>query len=309
MLPFKKMHGLGNDFIMMKASDLPSIDMPVLQVLAQNVCDRHFGVGADGLIVAAAPQDTAQYDLKFIYINSDGSIAEMCGNGIRCFTRYVIDEGLWQGRSFRAETGAGLIQPTLNDDHSVTVNMGCPIVEPSQVPFVPQSPYEVGKSPAVLNHDGDSWEVWPISMGNPHAILFMDAPHNQHLNPSVDGRLIETHLQFPAKTNVEFTSVLNAQTYQVVVWERGCGFTLACGTGACATAVAAIASGRARASQPVDIRLPGGTLSIEWSGDYTDPVLMTGPADYVATGHFATSFSEAFTKASATSSLEEVPYA
>ena len=294
-VPIKKMHGLGNDFIMMKASDLPSIDIRYLQALAKRFCDRHFGVGADGLIVAAPPSDTDLYDLKFIYMNSDGSIAEMCGNGIRCFARYVIDEGLWKTNTFRAETGAGLIQPTLHENGTVTVNMGLPIVEASSVPFIPQTPYEAGKTSAIVNHDGDALTVWPVSMGNPHAILFLDEAHNQQLNPAVDGHLIETHPQFPAKTNVEFVTRQNAQTYQVTVWERGCGFTLACGTGACATAVAAISSGRANAAYPVDVELPGGTLSIQWSGDYGSPVYMTGPAEYICEGRFDASFSEPLT--------------
>jgi diaminopimelate epimerase len=292
--PFKKMHGLGNDFIMMNARDLPTLDLSALQTLAKRVCNRHFGIGADGLIVAAPPSDASLFDLKFIYINSDGSIAEMCGNGIRCFARYVIDEGLWPNKSFRAETGAGLIQPTLHENGTVTVNMGLPIVEASSVPFIPQTPYEVGQAPATLNHDGEALSVWPISMGNPHAILFMEEPLNQRLNPAVDGHRIETHAQFPAKTNVEFVTRQNAQTYQVTVWERGCGFTLACGTGACATAVAAISSGRAKSSAPVEVQLPGGALFIEWSGHYGSPVYMTGPAAYVCEGVLSADFAEVF---------------
>jgi diaminopimelate epimerase len=245
--------------------------------------------------VAAPPSDATLFDLKFIYINSDGSLAEMCGNGIRCFTRFVIDEGLWTAKSFRAETLAGLIQPTLHEDGTVTVNMGVPIVEASSVPFIPQTPYEAGKAPSTLNHDGDALCVWPVSMGNPHAILFLEDAHNQQLNPAVDGHWIETHHQFPAKTNVEFVTRQNAQTYQVTVWERGCGFTLACGTGACATAVAAIASGRANSAQPVEIQLPGGSLFIEWSGNYGTPVYMTGPATYVCDGVFSSDFADALT--------------
>jgi diaminopimelate epimerase len=294
MYPFKKMHGLGNDFIMMNGQDLPSLSLPILQALAKDVCDRHFGIGADGLIVVAPPSDASLYDLKFIYINSDGSIAEMCGNGIRCFARYVMDEGIWQGSSLRVETGAGLIQPTLVEGGDIRVNMGCPIVEPSQVPFMPHMPYEAGNAPAMLNHDGDCLMVWPVSMGNPHAILFLNDEPNQHLNPSVDGHMIETHPQFPAKTNVEFTTPIDAQTYQVTVWERGCGFTHACGTGACATAVAAIASGRADAKRPVEIRLPGGILKIEWAGDYNAPVLMTGPAATTCVGVLDARFAQVF---------------
>ena len=292
--PFKKMHGLGNDFIMMNARDLPTLDLSALQTLAKRVCNRHFGIGADGLIVAAPPSDASLFDLKFIYINSDGSIAEMCGNGIRCFARYVIDEGLWPNKSFRAETGAGLIQPTLHENGTVTVNMGLPIVEASSVPFIPHNPYEAGKEASTINHDGDALSVWPVSMGNPHAILFLEDAHNQQLNPAVDGHWIEKHHQFPAKTNVEFVTRQNAQTYQVTVWERGCGFTLACGTGACATAVAAISSGRAKSTSPVEIQLPGGALFIEWSGNYGTPVYMTGPASYVCEGVLSADFEEVF---------------
>jgi diaminopimelate epimerase len=279
-LSFKKMHGLGNDFVMVRYDALPDVEMPHLQALAQQVCHRQFGVGADGLIIAAPSQNPAEYDIRFIYINNDGTLAEMCGNGMRCFARFVFDEGLVQERTFRVETLAGMIQPTLHPDGEVTVNMGPPILEPARVPFTPLADdASPAGTPKAVNLFG-GLECWPVSMGNPHAILFEDAPGCQGLIPAEAGPQIETHSQFPAKTNVEFVSTLGPQAFEVIVWERGCGFTLACGTGACATAVAAILSGRASAEHPVSVRLPGGELSIEWAGHMQAPVMMTGPATY-----------------------------
>jgi len=292
-LTFKKMHGLGNDFIMMNGEDLPTLDISVLQELAKGVCNRFKGIGADGLIVTAPPSDTAQFDIRFIYINSDGSIAEMCGNGIRCFARFINDEGILSQPSLRCETGAGLIQTHLQPDGQIKVNMGAPIVDPAAVPFSPKQNYTPLKEAAYLDHNG-GLHIWPISMGNPHAILFLDDPNAGDLDFAKDGAAIETHAQFPAKTNVEFTTQIDPQTYNVIVWERGCGFTQACGTGACATAVAAISSGRADADKPVSVQLPGGTLKIEWAGNATDSVWMTGPAEVTCTGTLDARFESVF---------------
>lgn len=292
-IPFKKMHGLGNDFIMINGKHLPSLELPVLKALAIGVCDRFKGVGADGLIVTAPPSDAAKFDIRFIYINSDGSLAEMCGNGIRCFARFVADEGILNQTTLKCETGAGLIQTHMQEDGQIKVDMGAPIVDPAKVPFFADSTYTPLKEAAHLKH-ANGLKVWPISMGNPHAILFLDDPNAVGLITEKDGALIECHTQFPAKTNVEFTTQIDEQTYRVVVWERGCGFTQACGTGACATAVAAIASGRAQASLPVSVQLPGGTLSIEWAGEATSSVWMTGPAEVTCTGTLDDRFATVF---------------
>jgi diaminopimelate epimerase len=286
-LQFKKMHGLGNDFVMVRHDALPSLKNEDLQRYATVLCHRQFGIGADGLIVVAPPSDASQYDVKFIYINNDGTFAEMCGNGMRCFARFAFDEGYVNTSSFKVETLAGLIQPTLHEDGTVTVNMGAPILEPSKVPFacMPDTDLTVGHV-KTLGTQGSvpELEVWPVSMGNPHAILFEDSKGCKGLVPEVAGPIIETHPQFPAKTNVEFVTQRTPQTFHVVVWERGCGFTLACGTGACATAVVAILSGRAKANETVFVELPGGTLEINWSGLLDAPVYMKGPAVYSFSG-------------------------
>ena len=281
-LPFTKMHGLGNDFIMIKGENLPSLDLQFLSKLAKTVCDRNFGVGGDGMIVNAPPTDAAQFDVQFLYFNSDGSQAEMCGNGIRCFALFLLDEGILSQTSFTVETPAGAIKPQINPDRTVRVDMGTPILSADQVPFTPlesQAGYTANAKPALMSYEktGGTLAVYPISMGNPHCIVFDDVAGFKALVPSIDGPALETHPQFPKKTNVEFTTKINDNTFKVVVWERGCGFTLACGTGACATGVAAILSGRTTAST-VEVQLPGGSLWIEWAGNPTDSVFMTGPA-------------------------------
>jgi diaminopimelate epimerase len=206
----------------------------------------------------------------------------MCGNGIRCFALFLLDEGILNQTTFTVETPAGAIKPQVNAGRSVRVDMGPPILSAVQVPFTPlesQADYRANAQPALINYEktGGTLAVYPISMGNPHCIIFDDVAGFEALVPSIDGASLETHPQFPKKTNVEFTTKINDTTFKVVVWERGCGFTLACGTGACATGVAAMLSGRTTAST-VEIQLPGGSLWIEWAGNPTDAVFMTGHA-------------------------------
>jgi diaminopimelate epimerase len=300
-IPFTKMHGLGNDFIMLKGETLPSLDLKFLSNLAKAVCDRHFGIGGDGLIINAPPTDATQFDVQFLYFNSDGSQAEMCGNGIRCFALFLLDEGILKQSTFTVETPAGAIKPQVNADRSVRVDMGMPILSAQQVPFTPlesQAGYVTNAEPALLNYEKTNGTLvaYPISMGNPHCIVFDDVTGFDALVPSMDGPALESHPQFPKKTNVEFTTKLNDTTFKVVVWERGCGFTLACGTGACATGVAAILSGRTTASK-VEIQLPGGSLWIEWAGTATDSVFMTGPATVAFKGELPSAWvTEAFTQ-------------
>jgi diaminopimelate epimerase len=293
-IPFTKMHGLGNDFIMIKGENLPSLDLQFLSKLAKTVCDRNFGVGGDGMIINAPPTDASQFDVQFLYFNSDGSQAEMCGNGIRCFALFLLDEGILSQTSFTVETPAGAIKPQINPDRTVRVDMGTPILSADQVPFTPlesQAGYTANAEPALMSYEktGGTLAVYPISMGNPHCIVFDDVAGFEALVPSVDGSALETHPQFPKKTNVEFTTKINDTTFKVVVWERGCGFTLACGTGACATGVAAILSGRTSAST-VEVQLPGGSLWIEWAGNPTDSVFMTGPATVAFRGQLPTAW-------------------
>lgn len=279
-LRFTKMHGLGNDFVMLPGLDAVPEGI-ALEKLAAFLCDRHFGIGADGLILPAPPSDPERFDIRFIYINSDGSWAEMCGNGIRCFALYVKDLGLIQKDAFTAETLAGPIKPRINPDRSVTVDMGAPILESAKVPFV-SSRNGLKPDETALNYPvevlGKQVPVTTVSMGNPHCLVFDGAG----LDPAVFGPALETHADFPAKTNVEFIETVSRNHLKVVVWERGCGFTLACGTGACATAVGAMLLDRA--DSPVTVELPGGNLKIEWDGNRASSVLMTGPAETVFTG-------------------------
>ncbi len=287
-LPFTKMHGLGNDFVLIEGKYLDPegkfLDTP-LEQLALYLCDRHFGVGADGLIVIAPPTDPALYDIRFVYLNSDGGWAEMCGNGIRCFARYVYEHGYISKDEFTVETLAGPIRPKVNPDKTVTVDMGAPVLEPEKIPFAgegkidPHSTNKVVEYP--LNVLDKTIPVTLVSMGNPHCLIYqqdLEAP----LDPAVFGPAIETHPAFPNKTNVEFLEVVDDHTLKATVWERGCGFTLACGTGACASAVGSILLEKTGAE--VDVQLPGGTLHIFWDQQASGHVFMTGPATTVFTG-------------------------
>lgn len=279
-LPFTKMHGLGNDFVVMEAQHIPpSADRARL---AAWVSHRHFGIGSDGLIVIAPPSDPSAFDIQFIFYNSDGSRAEMCGNGIRCFAQYVVDQGIMGDNTFRVETLAGLIQPRVNPNGTVTVDMGTPILTPAQIPF--QSTQTAPALPIqneLIELLGRTIPVTPVSMGNPHCIIFQQDLASP-LDPAIYGPAMEVHPCWPAKTNVEFVDVVNRTTLNLVVWERGCGFTLACGTGACATAVAAILHGKTE--NRVTVNLPGGPLFIEWDGTPTGHVMMQGPAQKVFEG-------------------------
>ena len=279
-LSFTKMHGLGNDFVMLSGPEaIPAGVSP--QLLAATLCDRHFGIGADGLIYPDQASSPEQGDIKFVYINSDGSMAEMCGNGIRCFALYVQDQGLIKTDAFTAETLAGPIKPRINADRTVTVDMGAPILEAERIPFV--SGNGIGPADTVREYPlsvlDQKVAITTVSMGNPHCLVFEPG-----LDPAVYGPALEKHPGFPAKTNVEFIEVLDRNRMKVVVWERGCGFTLACGTGACASAVAGQLLGKT--DQKVTVELPGGNLDIEWNGETTAPVFMTGPAEYAFTGTF-----------------------
>jgi diaminopimelate epimerase len=285
-LAFTKMHGLGNDFVMLEHAP-DTTNMP--QLVAQ-LCNRHTGIGADGVIWPEKPSDPSRFDIQFVYTNSDGSRAEMCGNGIRCFARYLVPRaaawGLDLSKPITAETLAGPIVLQLNPDDSVTVDMGHPILDPSRIPTtLTGSTLLLNQPVAVLDQ---TVYLTPVSMGNPHAIIFTDhvldnQTTNSNLDPALYGPAMEIHPAFPAKTNVEFVTVTSPDHVQVVVWERGCGFTLACGTGACAVAVAGVLLGKT--NHTVTVSLPGGDLLIEWP-DPTATVTMTGPATTVYTGHF-----------------------
>lgn len=283
-LRFTKMHGLGNDFIV--AEDLAS-DIDMSPDAVELLCDRHFGIGADGLILVR-PATIPDADFAWWFRNSDGSVAEMCGNGIRCFAKFLADRGLipHDAESVRVETAVGslpiaLVRDAVGTVCSAIVDMGEPILDPALVPTSLRG--SDGTGPALdvpVTTDAGSAHVTCVSMGNPHAIVFVDDVDIAPVHTL--GPALEVAPEFPRKTNVEFAQILTRHSLRLRVWERGCGETLACGTGACATVVAANLNGLC--DRKVTVELPGGELDIEWVEGGS--VLMTGPATTVFTGVF-----------------------
>jgi len=274
---FTKMQGLGNDFVILDWEEFQEIGIPV-EELAKKMCCRNFGVGADGLIVVVPEVPGA--DLGWIFYNSDGTPAQMCGNGMRCFAKYALNKGYIDRHEFTVKTAAGIISPKVNEDATVTVNMGNPILDPAKIPF---------KGKSNLNNEVEIWSkkfiLNTVSMGNPHCVIFTDEDISTLAKDY--GPDIETHELFPEKTNVEFIKVRSRSEIDLAVWERGCGITLACGTGACASVVAGILNGLL--DNKVKVNLPGGALTIEWNGSKADPahpVFMTGDAAFSFEGVF-----------------------
>ncbi|MBD1550190.1 diaminopimelate epimerase [Pseudomonas typographi] len=271
LLRFTKMHGLGNDFMVL---DLVSQHAHITPKHARQWGDRNTGVGFDQLLLVEAPSNP-DVDFRYRIFNADGSEVEQCGNGARCFARFVLDKRLTAKRQIRVETKGGIIELHVQNDGQVRVNMGPPRFVPEQVPF--QAP-EQALSYA-LEVDGQRLDIAALSMGNPHAVTRVD---NVDTAPVRElGPKIEHHPRFPQRVNAGFLQVLDRQHGKLRVWERGAGETLACGTGACAAAVAAIAQGWM--DSPVELELPGGKLTLEWAGPDA-PVLMTGPAARVFEG-------------------------
>ncbi len=273
-LSFVKYQGLGNDFILV--DNRHQTEPLITPEQAAQLCDRHFGIGADGVIFALPGQNGTDFTMR-IY-NSDGSEPEMCGNGIRCMARFLADlEGDQAKAIYTIHTLAGLITPKLEADGQITVDMGKPRLTPSEIPTtltgggdkVIAQPLEVA---------GKTWSVTAVSMGNPHCITFVDSVDAIDLEKI--GPQFETHPVFTAKTNTEFIEVVRRDYLKMRVWERGAGITLACGTGACASLVAAVLNGLS--DRKATIELPGGPLVIEWAAD--DRIFMTGPAQLVFAG-------------------------
>lgn len=279
MIKFTKMQGCGNDFIIIDHEEALKADMHK-DKLAKLICDRHFGVGADGLIIPNTEVEDA--DIGWFFYNSDGSTAQMCGNGMRCFAKYVHNKGLVDKKSFSVKTLAGIIQPEILEDGRVRVNMSSPIFESEKIPFLPAK--NLNYKIAVRNR---IFEGNAVSMGNPHFVIFVDKSENLLELAKNYGPEIETAVEFPEKTNVEFIKIKSYKKIELCVWERGCGITLACGTGACASVVAGIMNGYIENN--VDVELLGGMVNVVWNGSPNKPqgdVFLTGPAEYVFEGDF-----------------------
>lgn len=270
-LKFTKMHGAGNDFVVIDGiRQQISLTPENIRLLA----NRNFGVGCDQLLLVEKAQHK-DADFRYRIFNADGGEVEQCGNGARCFVRFVHDHKLTHKREIIVETKSGLISPRLEDDGRVTVNMGAPIFEPAQIPFVSDG-RDVMQALQVGN---DTIQITAVSMGNPHAVQVVADVETAPV--AVQGPLIENHPRFPKRVNAGFMQVLDRDHIKLRVFERGAGETLSCGTGACAAVVAGIQRGLLNATVHVATR--GGTLSISWNGEGS-PVSMTGPAISVFDG-------------------------
>ena len=274
MKEFTKWQGCGNDFVLFDCRQ----DVPAdYAKLAQQVCDRHYGVGADGILVVL-PSDCADFRMRIF--NTDGSEAEMCGNGIRCFARYIYDFGLTDKTCFTVETGAGVLVPEIILENGqvtgVKVDMGEPHLLGEEIPVTGFDGQRVIDEP--LTVDGKTYKMTAVSMGNPHCVIFVDDAENFPIYEL--GRQFESHALFPKKTNTEFVEVKDRRHVRMRVWERGAAVTLACGTGSCATVVAGILNDKL--DREAEVQLDGGRLIVKWAEN--NHVFMTGPAELVFSG-------------------------
>ena len=289
-----KMQGCGNDFVVLDYEEFEKSGLK-MDEFAKKVCDRNFGVGADGMIIPKLDAQKSNcypevvsgsgynkipkqvrddmsenVDISWYFYNSDGSTAQMCGNGMRCFSKYVWDNKLVNKKSFSVLTEAGIIKPEILDDGNVRVDMGIPILEDEKIPFKGERKIKV------LNKEFD---ITPVSMGNPHCVIFTE---NEPLEMAKKyGSYIEKHEYFPEKTNTEFVRIKSKNEIDLCVFERGCGITLACGTGACASVTACVLNNLTE--QKVKVNLPGGAVFIEWQGTRENPnknIFLTGPCEY-----------------------------
>jgi diaminopimelate epimerase len=275
-IEFAKYHGLGNDFILI--DNRSSSEPLITPEQAIKLCDRHFGIGADGVIFALPGQNGTDYTMRIF--NSDGSEPEMCGNGIRCLARFVaeLENNTSQVGEYRIHTLAGVITPQITSNGQVRVDMGVPRLLAVEIPTT-LSPDSEKVIDQPLEVAGQSWSVTCVSMGNPHCITFVDDVATVPLE--IIGPQFEHHPAFPQRINTEFIQVVQLDYLKMRVWERGAGATLACGTGACAALVAGVLTGRC--DRTAKVELPGGSLEIEWS-EVEQRLYMTGPAERVFTG-------------------------
>ena len=283
-MKFTKMQGIGNDYVYVNCFE-ETVKDPA--AVARYVSDRHFGIGSDGLILIK-PSDIA--DCEMDMYNLDGSQGAMCGNGIRCVAKYVYDYGIVKKENISVSTKSGIkyLDLTVRDGKValVRVNMGSPVLTASQIPVV-SSTEEMINAPLKVN--GETYYITAVSMGNPHAIVYMTDV--DHLDIGEIGPYFENHMAFPDRVNTEFVEVLDDHTLKMRVWGRGSGETLACGTGACAVAVASILNGHVDGEKPVTVKLLGGDLEIFWDRQ-ENLVYMTGPAATVFDGEIDLSFLE-----------------
>lgn len=270
-LHFTKMHGLGNDFVVLDGIN-QRVDLSTAQI--QHIADRHFGVGCDQLLLVEAYAG-ADAEFRYRIFNADGGEVEQCGNGARCFARFVYDQGLTRHTTIPVMTASGRIVLHLQADGQVTVNMGVPVLAPAQIPFVA----EVQQTLYTVEAGSENIALAAVSMGNPHAVLQVTAVDSAPV--ATLGALLESHPAFPKRVNVGFMQVVARDRIRLRVFERGCGETLACGTGACAAVVAGRLQGLL--DEQVSVSLPGGELRIQWQGA-GQPVAMTGPAVTVFKG-------------------------
>lgn len=268
------MQGCGNDFVILDYSEFKKTNMDMSE-LAKKLCDRNFGVGADGLIIPNTNCEDA--DIGWFFYNSDGTTAQMCGNGMRCFAKYVYEKGLVDKKEFTVKTLAGIITPKILDNDQVRVNMSKPILDSEKIPFIPNNNLNYRISVKNRIFEGNA-----VSMGNPHFVIFIKDDEDLLKLAKEYGPEIETSAEFPEKTNVEFIKIKSPRKIELCVWERGCGITLACGTGACASTVAGILNNYLESN--VEIKLLGGIVNVEWQGSTENSdidVFLSGPAEFV----------------------------
>lgn len=278
VIEFSKYQGLGNDFILL--DNRHSTDPLITPEQATKMCDRHFGIGADGVIFALPGKGDTEYTMRIF--NSDGSEPEMCGNGIRCLAKFIADfEGNKEvNKSYRISTLAGVIIPKLESNGEITVDMGKPQLTAAKIPTtLTAEDDQVVAQPLTVNDR--TWSVTAVSMGNPHCITFVE--DTSVIDLAKIGPLFEHHNAFPQRTNTEFIQVVSSDYLKMRVWERGAGITLACGTGACATVVAGVLNNKC--DRTCTVELPGGCLEITWS-EADGKVYMTGPATQVFKGQY-----------------------
>ncbi len=271
LLKFTKMHGLGNDFVVL---DLISQRFNLRPRHVRKLADRRFGIGCDQLLVVEAPQDP-DVDFRYRIYNQDGNEVEQCGNGARCFAKFVRDRKLTRKDVIKVETAAGILELRVREDRQIEVDMGVPVLTPAEIPFRDESQ----ATSYSLSVDGQELQIGAVSMGNPHSVLRVDDVDTAAVDQL--GPLIEGHTDFPQRVNAGFMQVVSPSEIKLRVYERGVGETLACGSGACAAVVAGRLQGLLH--ETVQVHLPGGTLEIQWAGE-GQAVIMTGPATTVFEG-------------------------